>query len=128
MNRRTFMTTGAWVSAAGYGWSWMACAASTRNAIAVVDTSLAAGRAFSRAAGRRAMPVFETGDDIGALWYATLAPRLAASQDLLIGLTRSSDYFVLGELARRSGRMIVRSEPCAGAHASVVFLMGPGAT
>jgi hypothetical protein len=76
MDRRTFLMTGAWLSATGCAWPWMARAASARTTIAVVDASLVDASAFSVDAVRGAIQVFETGDDIGMLWYTKLAPRL----------------------------------------------------
>ena len=129
MDRRTFLMTGAWLSATGCAWPWMARAASARTTIAVVDASLVDASAFSVDAVRGAIQVFETGDDIGMLWYTKLAPRCAATPGLLIGLTRASDHFVLGQLALRSGRMIEhRREQYAGGSAAVAFLMGPRET
>ncbi len=118
--------TGAWLSAAGGAWPWIAQAANPRNTLAVVDPSLAAARALTEDVASGLTPVFETGDDIGALWYGTLAPRLAAAPGLLlIGVTRASDYFVLGELALRSARMVeYHCQRCAGAGAAIAFAMG----
>ncbi|SDH71126.1 hypothetical protein [Paraburkholderia phenazinium] len=129
MDRRSFVMTGAWLSAAGGGaWPWLARAASTSNTLAVVDASLGEGRVLSGWATRRAIPVFETGDDIGALWYAALAPRLAATPGLVIGVTRASDYFVLGELALRSARMVEHERAWhTGPRTPVAFLIGPAA-
>ena len=130
MDRRTFLMTGAWLSATGCAWPWMARAASAHTTVAVVDASLVEARAFSVDARRGAMPVFETGDDISMLWYTTLAPRLAATPGLLIGVTRASDHFVLGQLALRSGRMVehARQPYATGSSAAVAFLMGPRET
>ena len=119
MDRRAFMMTGAWLSAAGGTLPWITHAGAARNTIALVDTSLAGGRAFSRDATRQGISVFEinheSGDDIGTLWYTTLAPRVASTPGLVIGVARASDYFVLGELARRStGLVEQRCERCAG--------------
>ncbi|MFM0740530.1 hypothetical protein PQQ51_25090 [Paraburkholderia xenovorans] len=113
MDRRTFMTAGAWcpVAAAGVSgvWPWLAQAAVEPGTIAVVDTTLARGAEFARHLARMNVPVLDTGDDIGTLWYATLAPRLAQTPASLIGLTRASDYFVLRQLATRGGLMIEHS-------------------
>ena len=133
MDRRAFMMTGAWLSAAGGALPWTTPAAAARNTTALVDTSLAGGRALSRDAARRGISVFEinhdSGDDIGTLWYTALAPRLAAVPGLVIGIARMSDYFVLGELARRSTGLIERRcERCAGSDTPVAFLLGPTAT
>jgi hypothetical protein len=104
----------------------MARAAHARNTIAVVDTDLVSGRAFADYVARLDMPVFEVGDDIGTLWYVTLAPRLAAVPGSLIGFTRASDYFVLGRLAAGPNRRVEQtSEPGAGLGSPVTFLIGP---
>jgi len=91
------------------------------------------GRAFSRDVARRGISVFEishdSGDDIGTLWYTTLAPRLVAAPGLVIGVARASDYFVLGELALRSTGLVEhRCERCTGRDTPVAFLLGPAAT
>ncbi|WNC88407.1 hypothetical protein RI103_11790 [Paraburkholderia sp. FT54] len=124
MDRRTFMMTGAWLSsAAGSAWPWLAHAAARSNTVAVADSTLAYGAAFAAYAAHRQLPVFETGDDIGALWYTTLAPLLCAtpapvfSPASLIGLTRASDYFVLTQLAKSAGHVIEHSdEQSMGSH------------
>jgi len=128
MDRRTFVMTGAWLSAAGGALPWIAHAAGASNTIAVVDTSLAPGRALADYAARRGMPAFEVGDDMGTLWYVTLAPRLATAPGLLLGIARASDYFVLGQLALRAGRMTEhRCKQGTGLGAPLAFLLGPAA-
>jgi hypothetical protein len=128
MDRRTFVMTGAWLSAAGCALPWMAHAARAPNTIAVVDSSLAGGRAFADYVTRLNLPAFEVGADAGMLWYATLGPRLAAAPGVLIGFTRASDAFVLGQLALGSGRMVQhRREQGTGPGAPVAFLIGPAA-
>jgi len=114
MDRRTFVLTGAWLSTtAGGAWPWLAQAAARGNTLAVVDSTLACGPAFAGYVARMKLPAFDTGDDIGALWYTTLAPllsrTLAPAPASLIGLTRASDYFVLKELAVRAGQMVEHS-------------------
>lgn len=114
MDRRTFLMTGAWFSTvAGGAWPWLAHAAARRNTLAVVDSTLAYGPAFAGYLAHMNLPTFETGDDIGSLWYSTLAPLLgqvpAQTPASLIGLTRASDYFVLKELATRVGQMVEHS-------------------
>lgn len=128
MDRRSFVMTAAWLAAAGGAWPWLAHAASARPTLAVVDASLEAGRALSGQATRRAIPVFETGDDIGMLWYTTLAPRLAAAPGFVIGVTRASDYFVLGELALHPARMVEHRRAWRTEQGTpVAFLIGPAA-
>jgi hypothetical protein len=107
MDRRTFMMTGACLSSAtASAWPWLAHAAARGATVAVVDSTLAYGAAFAGYAAHRRLPVFETGDDIGALWYTSLAPLLRATPAALIGLTRASDYFVLNQLAQSAGHLI----------------------
>jgi hypothetical protein len=141
MDRRTFMMTGAWWSTvAGSAWPWLARAATREGTLAIVDSTLADGPSFARYAAQLELPTFETGGDIGALWYSTLAPLLgrtsgsafASSQrsPALIGLTRASDYFVLGELLTRAGHQVVAHshEPRTGSaeqQARVVFAFTP---
>jgi hypothetical protein len=117
----------------------VARAAAGSNTLAIVDSTLACGPSFARYAAQMKLPIFETGDDIGALWYTTLAPLLSQARShstapmppSLIGLTRASDYFVLGELATRAGHRVEhRHEQRAGAgaqHAHVAFVFVPRA-
>jgi hypothetical protein len=93
----------------------------------VIDSTLAGGPAFADYVASMKLPAFETGDDIGMLWYSTLAPRLsqtpAQAPASLIGLTRVSDYFVLRELATRAGHMVEHShEQGAGPGAQVAHI------
>ncbi|ANB72351.1 hypothetical protein AYM40_08235 [Paraburkholderia phytofirmans OLGA172] len=131
MDRRTFMMTGAWLStAAGGAWPWLAHAAARRDTLAVIDSTLAGGPAFADYVAHMKLSAFETGDDIGVLWYTTLAPRLrqtpAQSPASLIGLIRASDYFVLRELATRIGHMGEHSvEQGAGPIGHVAFALTP---
>jgi hypothetical protein len=128
MHRRTFMMTGACLpSVAGSVWPWLAHGAARSNMVAVVDSTLAHGVALAEYAAHRQWPIFETGDDIGVLWYTTLAPLLGAtsarSAARLIGLTRASDFFVLSEFATRAGHRVERSdEHGTGAHAQPVHV------
>ncbi|MFM0501722.1 hypothetical protein [Paraburkholderia caffeinilytica] len=135
MDRRTFMMTGAWLStAAGGAWPWLTQTAARQNTFAVIDSTLAGGPAFADYVAHMKLPVFEAGDDIGALWYTTLAPRLgqtsaqtfAQTPASLIGLTRASDYFVLKELATRAGGLVEHSyEQGAGPIAHIAFALTP---
>ncbi|SIT39862.1 conserved exported hypothetical protein [Paraburkholderia ribeironis] len=136
MDRRTFMITGAWLAgAAGGAWPWLARAATQRNTLAIVDSTLACGPSFVCYAANLKLPTFDTGDDIGALWYTTLAPLLGGTSAprpaSLIGVTRASDYFVLSELAMRAGYRVAHyhAQPAgpAGRHAHVAFAFTPGA-
>ncbi|ASL42564.1 hypothetical protein bAD24_I03685 [Burkholderia sp. AD24] len=113
MDRRTFMLSGAWLSSttAGCAWPSLAQAAVPRDTLAIVDSTVTHGPAFAEYARRLKLALFEPGDDIGALWYTTLAPRLDDrtswwTQPSLIGLTRASDYFVLKQLTTRAGYRI----------------------
>jgi hypothetical protein len=134
MDRRTFMMTGAWLSSVtGGAWPWLASAAAQRGTLAIVDSTLACGPSFARYAAHMKLPVFDTGDDIGALWYTTLAPLLAQNpmggRRALIGVTRACDYFVLKELAIRSAHLAEPSEAqhggLASRHAHVAFAFAP---
>jgi hypothetical protein len=123
------MMTGAWLSAvAGGAWPSLADAAARRNTLAIVDRSLTCGPAFAHYCACLNLPVFETGDDIGALWYATLAPRLTPTSSL-IGITRASDYFVLQELAICAGLLAEDSSgpstSSAKEHAYAAFAFTP---
>lgn len=110
------MMTGAWLSSAAgaaWPWPWLAHVACRPDTLAVIDPTLANSPAFANYVAQMKLPVFETGEDIGLLWYTTLAPRFkqtpARSCASLIGLTRASDYFVLRELATRAGHMVEHS-------------------
>ncbi|MFM0208721.1 hypothetical protein PQQ96_15055 [Paraburkholderia sediminicola] len=132
MDRRTFMVTSAWLStAAGGAWPWLTHAAARHGTLAVIDSTLACGPAFADYVAHMNLPAFETGDDIGALWYTTLAPRLWQTPTqmpaALIGLIRASDYFVLKELATRVGHLVEhRYEQGTGPIANVAFALTPG--
>jgi hypothetical protein len=126
------MITGAWLSSVtGGAWPWLAHAAARGNTLAIVDSTLACGPSFARYVAQMKLPAFETGDDIGALWYTTLAPliaRTSAQTPALIGVTRASDYFVLGEFVARAGHLVEHShEQRAGsatqqAHVAFAFM------
>jgi hypothetical protein len=125
------MVTGAWLpTVAGGAWPWLAQATARHDTLAVIDSTLAYGPAFADYIAHLKLPAFETGDDMGALWYTTLAPRLgqtpAHEPVSLIGLARASDYFVLEALATGVGRMAAhRYETGAGAIAQVAFVLTP---
>jgi len=131
MDRRTFMMTGAWLSTtAGCAWPWLAHAAARGDTFAIADSTLAASAAFSRYAAALNLRTFETGDDIGLLWYVTLLPLLHASAHAgaapwLIGVTRASDYFVLKELATRATHRLEHSHEQAARSAHVSFVFAP---
>jgi len=127
MDRRTFVMTGAWLStAAGGAWPWLTHAAARHGTLAVIDSTLACSPAFADYVAHMKLPAFETGDDIGTLWYTSLAPRLQQTPTSLIGLIRASDYFVLKELATRVGHLAEHShEQGAGPIAHVAFVLTP---
>ena len=131
MDRRTFVMTGAWLStAAGGAWPWLTHAAARHGTLAVIDSTLACGPAFADYVAHMKLSAFETGDDIGVLWYTSLAPRLRQTPiqtpTSLIGLIRASDYFVLKELATRVGHLAEHShEQGAGPIAHVAFALTP---
>ncbi|RFU47965.1 hypothetical protein [Paraburkholderia sp. DHOC27] len=130
MDRRTFVQTfvasGACLSAGGFLLPGISHALEARTTIAVIDTSLASHRAFADYVLQRDLPCFETGADIGALWYTTLAPRLAAAPVALIGFTRASDHFVLSQLAARTHRVIQQTRhPDHAFDAAITFLIEP---
>lgn len=131
------MLTGAWLAtAAGSAWPWLARAgaaagragSSDTHALAIVDSTLACGASFARYAAQLQLPTFEAGDDIGALWFATLAPlvddrTVARTAQSLIGFTRPADYFVLRHLALGSGRFTGHShEQRDGSHAQPAYV------
>lgn len=124
MDRRTFVTTGASLGATGCLLPWMAHALThPAGTIAVFDSTLAHGRAFADYAARARLRTFDVGDDIGALWYTTLAPRLVApAQGTLVGITRASDFFVLSQFVPDAAR-ITRSEIEAARAAPVAFVI-----
>jgi hypothetical protein len=130
MNRRTFMMTSAWLpTVTGGAWSMRVLRAASRsNTLAIVDRSLTCGPAFAYYAACLKLPIFETGDDVGALWYTTLAPRLTPRSSV-IGVTRASDYFVLHELAARAGlrtaNISARDTRSAKEHTHTVFTFTP---
>ena len=95
MDRRTFVMTGTWLATIGCTWPWTSAAARPALALAVFDPTLALGRALADYASRANLLKFDVGDDIGALWHATLGPILMRTPAMLIGATRSSDFFVL---------------------------------
>ncbi len=102
MDRRAFMTQSVLLAAAGCAPPAFAHAIRARGAIAVYDPTLADGRALAEHAAMSGLPAFDTGEDIGALWYATLAPHVVQKRGLLIGVTRRSDYFVLTQFIART--------------------------
>ncbi|HEY2024989.1 MAG TPA: hypothetical protein VGH68_28165 [Paraburkholderia sp.] len=126
------MLTGAWLStAAGNAWPWLARAAAgagEARAFAIVDSTLSCGASFARYAAQWRLPTFEAGDDIGALWFSTLAPLLddrvvARAAPSLIGFTRPADYFILRHLAIPTGRFDEHShEQRAGSRAQPAYV------
>jgi len=143
------MLTGAWLStAAGSAWPWLARAAAggdagcntgciDTHALAIVDSTLTCGASFAHYAAQLQLPIFEAGDDIGALWFTTLTPLVgdraaARAAPSLIGFTRPADYFILRHLAMRGARYTEHShEQRESSHtqpAYVAFALTPSAT
>ena len=114
MDRRTFVKTGASLAAARCMPPPLAAALERPATLALADTALRAGRAFAEAAAARATPLVEVGEDVGALWHATLAPHLARKDAALIGVIRASDFFVLRQLAARAGCRAAQTTTQAG--------------
>ncbi len=98
MERRTFML-GALASVAPLAWELRSMA--PRGAwLVVYDPALAHGRLLARHAATAALPAFAlVREDIGALWYEVLAPRLGASGGGVISALGLADQFVLARLA-----------------------------
>ncbi|TAL95373.1 MAG: hypothetical protein EPN73_13940 [Paraburkholderia sp.] len=110
MDRRAFMTHSVLLAAACAPPAF-AHAMRTRGTLAVYDSTLAEGRALAEHAARSGLPAFDTGEDIGALWYATLAPHVVQKGGLLIGVTRRSDYFVLTQfIAHTMGAVALQQD------------------
>ena len=122
MDRRTFVKTGAWLAATGGVLPRLLVAARAAGAVAVFDPTLAHGRALADHAARANLRMFDVGDDIGALWYSTLAPHLARTPGLLIGVTRPADYFVLTHCVPQSA-LTTRDMCVAGSRAPVAFVI-----
>jgi hypothetical protein len=107
MQRRTFMTAGAWLTVSS-AWAapWLD-GDGLHADLALVDTTLREAAALADHAARAGWPVVDIGRmphaDIAALWYGTLAPYAARSQGrlTLVGVTRAADFFVLARLAQR---------------------------
>ncbi len=126
MNRRTFIAAGTWFSACGALSPWFADAADEADAAAIAgahptrlalfDSTLAQAGAFVDYTARRRIPAFDIGDDIGALWYRALAPRVARQPVVLLGLARASDFFVLARLALRPGRIVSHATQASQPH------------
>lgn len=111
MDRRTFMTHSVLLVAAGCATPAFAHAIHMPGTIAVYDPTLADGRALAEHAAASGLPAFDTGEDIGSLWYAALAPHVVQKRGLLIGVTRRSDYFVLTQfVARTMGRAALQRD------------------
>lgn len=72
----------------------------TRARVAVFDLSLERGTQLAHDAAHRAVPAFalDADADIGALWHAQIAPRIARRVLLIVAL-RPADAFVLARLA-----------------------------
>jgi hypothetical protein len=123
MDRRTFILDTA--SAALWAAGCNAAADARRDAtrlgaefaaidVAVFDPSLARGRRLAREAARRAVRAFalERHADIGALWHARIAPRVARRAALAAAL-RPADAFVLARLASTLDCRVIDAAPPA---------------
>ena len=121
MDRRMFVKTGAWVTAAGWLPSWFADALEKPGGMAIYDASLAESRAFAELAARSGMRLFDIDGDIGVFWHTTLALRLARSNALLAGVIRASDFFVLKRLAANANRPVLFAERHGAGGSAVVF-------
>jgi hypothetical protein len=112
MDRRSFIATGVWISGGVLTPAWLiqatqaaeaAQAGSGQHALAIFDASLTEAAAFAGHTARLGISALDIGDDIGALWHATLAPRAASEPVTILGVVRAADYFVLSRLAQRPG-------------------------
>jgi hypothetical protein len=129
MDRRTFVKTSAALAAAVCGPSPVAAALERPGTLVLVDAALPGSRAFADAAALRAARVVEIGGDVGALWYATLAPHLAQTDAALIGALRASDFFVLERLAASARCCVSCTAPGWAPHMQaweVTFLIARG--
>jgi hypothetical protein len=109
MDRRTFITAGAWLTAADYLPACIARAAKltdVRATFAVFDQDLPQADEWIAYAARQQWPAFDIGGDVGALWYTRLAPRAARQPVTLVGVARASDVFVLARLALVPGHAL----------------------
>lgn len=111
MDRRTFLCESVAVLIA------TACGVSSTRAtqriamrtgacIALVDRTLAVGRALALYADRAGIETWVIDDDIGTLWHTHLARRTDPHTALLAAL-RASDAFVLARLATPTGAAVL---------------------
>ncbi|AUT59767.1 hypothetical protein [Paraburkholderia terrae] len=128
MRRRTFIATGAWLSAApAFSVPWLHLDG-MRADLALIDTALPESTALSDHAARMRLPVFDVSAtphaDIAALWYDTLAPRVMRSGGrlTLVGVTRAADFFVLARLALPPAAPVTRARSVPQ-RASVAFAL-----
>ncbi|MBP0589057.1 hypothetical protein J8I87_04840 [Paraburkholderia sp. LEh10] len=128
MKRRTFIASGAWLSAmAAWGAPWLHPDGTLAD-LALIDATLPESAALSLHAARMRLPTFDVNSaphaDIATLWYDTLAPRAAQTGGrlTLLGVTRAADFFVLARLALQPGApaMPARSVPHGAALAFVL--------
>ena len=109
MDRRTFMMTGAWLSAAGCGLPWLARAAHARHTIAVIDSSLAPSRGFADYVGRLDLPAFEVGDPVRARIVARYPSDTAAVllSGWLLGASQLAGKAALVDVKRGRGHVVL---------------------
>jgi len=84
--------------------------------IIVFDEHVADSRAFafrSRTKGARTVPL---GNDIGMLWFQHLMPFASSPGNVIVGLTKHADTFLLTRFAQGTGLRITQhtAEPRAG--------------
>lgn len=84
--------------------------------IIIFDERVADSRAFafrSRTKGARTVPM---GNDIGMLWFQHLMPLASSPGNVIAGLTRHADAFLLTRFAQGAGLRITQhtAEPHAG--------------
>jgi hypothetical protein len=139
--RRDFLTAA--LAAAGSPALWAAMPAATRpdtlfaqahSLTIVFDERLPDSRAFAfraRAMGARTgARIVPMGNDIGLLWFQSLAPANGAPPDTLAGLTRHADAFLLARLALGIGMQVTRqaADTHTGPDALVMWRLDPPST
>jgi len=91
--------------------------------IIVFDERVADSRAFafrSRTMGARTVPL---GNDIGMLWFQHLMPLASSPGNVIAGLTKHADAFLLTRFAQSTGLRITQqtAEPHAGPVTLVIW-------
>jgi hypothetical protein len=108
MDRREFLGLGSAAALAVLypGVSASALAGLARGAdgmLVVADHRYSESQIFARALGNRGASVFSMQEGLADVWFDALAPRLAAGERKLAGLTLESELFVLERLAESCG-------------------------